>query len=151
MIDPASVTIFGPQEVIDTIKTVSTELVSKDNISQSFSVTVPLDMLEGQIRSNVKAVKVEVEVEKYTEMDVEVPIYANDSLRIRFFPESVSVKCLVAMRDYKVIVPENFAVAINMEQLKAMLPLLDVQLVTWPPTVQIISTRPDKVEYLIVQ
>ena len=151
MIDPSSVTIFGPQEVIDSIKLVRTELLSRDNVNQSFSATLPLDLLDGQIHSNTKEVKVEVQVEKYTEMDIEVPIKVADSLKVRFFPETMSVKCLVAMRDYASITPENFTVAVDRQQLKAMQPLLDVRLASWPPTVQILSTRPDKVEYLIVQ
>ena len=151
MLDPSSVTIFGPQEVIDSIKMVRTEQLSRDNVNQSFSATVPLNLLNGQIHSNTKEVKAEVQVEKYTEMDIEVPIKVADSLKMRFFPETMSVKCLVAMRDYASITPESFSVAIDRQQLKAMKPLLDVRLASWPPTVQILSTRPDKVEYLIVQ
>jgi len=151
MLDPSSVTIFGPQEIIDTIKVVRTKPLTMSNVSQNFSATVPLDLLEGQIRSNIKEVKAEVQVEKYTEMDVEVPIRVADSLRMRFFPETMSVKCLVAMRDYASITPESFTVALDNQQLKAMQPLLDVRLASWPPTVQILSTHPDKVEYLIVQ
>ena len=151
MLDPSSVTIFGPQEVIDSIKVVRTELLSRDNVNQSFSATVPLNLLDGQIHSDVKEVKADVQVEKYTEMDVEVPIKVADSLKMRFFPETMSVKCLVAMRDYASITPESFSVAVNPQQMQAMQPLLDVHLASWPPTVQILSTRPDKVEYLIVQ
>lgn len=150
MIDPSSVTIYGPQEVIDTIKTVRTEPLTMNNVSQNFDAILPLDLLGGCIHSNVEEVKVEVQVEKFTEMDVEVPI-KTDSLKMRFFPETMSVKCLVAMRDYASITPESFTVAVDKQQLKAMQPLLDVRLASWPPTVQIISTRPDKVEYLIVQ
>ena len=109
-LDPSSVTVYGPQEVIDTIKTVRTEPLIMNNVSQNFNVTLPLDL-----------------------------------------PETMTVKCLVAMRDYASITPENFAVAVDKQQLKAMQPLLDVRLASWPPTVQILSTRPDKVEYLIVQ
>ncbi len=151
MLDPSSVTIFGPQEVIDTIKTVRTEPLIMNNVSQNFSATLPLDLLGGQIHSDVKEVKAEVQVEKYTELDVEVPIKVSDSLKLRFFPETMSVKCLVAMRDYASISPESFSVAVDEQQLKAMQPLLDVRLASWPPTVQILATRPDKVEYLIVQ
>ncbi len=151
MLDPSSVTIFGPQDVIDTIKTVKTEWLSLTNVSQDFATTIPLDMLGGQIRSNIKEVKAEVRVEKFTEMDMEVPIHVNDSLRVRFFPETMSVKCLVAMKDYSSILPEHFSVAVDKQQLKDRQPLLDVRLASWPPTVQILSTRPDKVEYLIVQ
>jgi hypothetical protein len=151
MLDPSSVTIYGPQEVIDTIKTVRTEPLTMNNVSQNFSATVALDLLDGQIHSDVKEVKAEVQVEKYTERDVEVPIKVTNSLKMRFFPETMSVKCLVAMRDYASINPESFSVAIDEQQLKAMQPLLDVHLASWPPTVQILATRPDKVEYLIVQ
>lgn len=151
MLDPSSVTIFGPQEVIDSVNTVKTELLSMANVSGNVSATVPLDLLGGSIRSNVKQVKAEVQVEKFTETDIEVPIRMADSLRIRFFPETMFVKCLVAMKDYASISPENFSVAVDRQQLKAMQPLLDVRLAAWPPTVQILATRPNKVEYLIVQ
>ena len=151
MLDPSSVTIFGPQEIIDSIKLVRTELLSRDNVNQSFSATLSLDLLDGQIHSSIKEVKADVQVEKYTEMDIEVPIKMSDSLKVRFFPETMSVKCLVAMRDYASITPESFKVAVDKQQMQAMQPLLNVHLASWPPTVQIISTRPDKVEYLIVQ
>ena len=151
VLDPASVTIFGPQEVIDSITVVKTELLSMSNVSQNFTATVLLDLLGGRIKSNIKEVKAEVQVEKYTEMDVEVPIKVKGDVRVRFFPETMSVKCLVAVRDYASITPEHFRVAVDKRQMEAMQPLLDVRLASWPPTFQILSTRPDKVEYLIVQ
>lgn len=151
MLEPSSVTIFGPQETIDTIKVVRTQMLSKSGVNQNFTEAVPLNLMGGLIRSNVKEVKAEIQVEKFTEMDIEVPIAVADSLKVRFFPDKMTVKCLVAMRDYSSITPESFSVAVDMQQLKAMQPLLDVRLASWPPTVQVLSTRPDKVEYLIVQ
>lgn len=150
-IDPATVTIYGPEEIIDTVRAVRTVMVSKTNVSESFSESVPLDMLGGRIRCNTKEVRVTVEVEKYTEKDIEIPIRVADNPKLRFFPETLSVKCLVAMKDYATIVPEDFTVAIDKEQLEALQPLLDVRLASWPNTIQILSTHPDKVEYLIVQ
>ncbi len=150
-LDPASVTIYGPEEIIDTVNSVQTEMLSKPSVSETFSEMVGLDLLDGKIHSNTTEVNATIEVEKYTEVDIEVPIHAVDSLKVRFFPESMSVKCLVAMRDYASVNPESFSVAVDGEQLKAMQPLLDVRLASWPPTVQILSTHPDKVEYLIVQ
>lgn len=150
-LDPPTITIFGPQEVIDTVKSVKTVKVSKVNVSQSFRETVGLDLLGGKIRSDVKEVTVEVNVEKFTEKDVEVPIKVADSLRMRFFPETMKVKCLVAIKDYASIVPEDFSVAVDRRQLEALQPLLDVRLASWPQYVQVLRTSPDKVEYLIVQ
>ena len=150
-LDPASLTIFGPKEVIDTVKTVKTVMLSKMNVSQSFTEVVALDLLDGKIRSNVKETCAEVQVEKFTEMDVEVPIKIADSLKVRFFPEHMTVKCHVAMKDYASISPNDFSVVVDRQQLEALQPLLDVRLAAWPKTVQVLSTRPDKVEYLIVQ
>lgn len=151
MLEPSSVTIFGPQETIDTIKVVRTQILSKSGVNQNFTETVPLNLMDGLIRSNVKEVKAEIQVEKFTEMDIEVPIAVADSLKVRFFPDKMTVKCLVAMKDYAGISPEGFSVAVDMQQLKAMQPLLDVRLASWPNVVQVLGTRPDKVEYLIVQ
>jgi hypothetical protein len=150
-LDPASVTIYGPDEIIDTVRSIRTELFSRTNVGESFNASVALDLMDGKIHSNTTEVNATFEIDKFTEMDVEVPIKVSDSLKVRFFPETMSVKCLVAMRDYASIVPESFTVSVDGQQLKAMQPLLDVRLATWPPTVQILSTRPDKVEYLIVQ
>ena len=150
-IDQASVTIYGPEEVIDTVRAVRTLMVSKSNISEDFSESVGLDMLGGKIQSNTKEVRVTVEVEKYTEMDIEVPIRVADNLKLRFFPETISVKCLVAMKDYASIVTDDFTATVDKQQLEALQPLLDVSLTSWPKSVQILSTHPDKVEYLIIQ
>lgn len=150
-IDPSTITIFGPQEVIDTVKSIKTVKVSKVNVNQGFRETVGLDLLGGTVRSNVKEVTVEVNVEKFTEKDIEVPIKVSGGLRVRFFPETMKVKCLVAIKDYASIVPEDFSVAVDRQQLENLQPLLDVRLASWPQYVQVLSTSPDKVEYLIVQ
>jgi hypothetical protein len=150
-LDPASVTIYGPREIIDTVMSVRTEKISKMNVSQGFSEIVALDLLGGQIHSNTREVKADVQVEKFTETDVKVPIKLTDSLKVRFFPEAMTVKCLVAIKDYASIAPENFSVAVDKKQLETLQPLLDVRLAAWPNTIQILSTTPDKVEYLIVQ
>lgn len=151
ILDPASVTIYGPEEVIDTVKTVQTALLAKSNVSQDFIETVELDLRDGIIRSNTKLAKVSVEVQKYTETEVSVPFAVADSLNLRLFPETMTVKCLVAIKDYASLAPENFRTQVNLSQLQALQPLLDVRLVSWPQNVQVLETKPDKVEYIIVQ
>ena len=63
----------------------------------------------------------------------------------------MTVKCLVAIKDYASVVPENFRVEPDMEQLKTRQPLLDLHLVIWPQHIQVLETSPDKVEYIIVE
>ena len=151
ILDPSSVTVYGPEETIDTLKSVQTVLVTKNNVGQEFSEMVALDLPEGKIQSNTKSVKVTINVVKFTETDIKVPISTPDSLKLRLFPEEMTVKCLVAIKDYASMTPENFRVVPDMEQLKARQHLLDLHLVKWPQYIQVLETSPDKVEYIIVQ
>lgn len=151
ILEPSSVTVFGPEEILDTLKSVLTQKLVKIGVSESFSETVALNLYDGRIRSNSETVKATVDIEKYTETDYKVPILPPEGIRARFFPEAMTVKCLVAIKDYASLSPEGFRVEIDTMQLKALQPLLDVRLKTWPRYVQVLGTSPDKVEYLIVQ
>ena len=151
VLEPSSITVYGPADVVDTLKSVTTQLLSKSNVSEGFTEMVPLDLLDGLIRSEVTAVSATVQVEKFTEADVAVPVAQPDKVHVRFFPETVTVKCLTAIKDYPNLTPDLFRVEVDKTQLKDLQPLLDVQLVSWPQYVQVLNTTPEKVEYLIVQ
>ena len=151
VLEPSSITVYGPADVIDTLKSVSTMKLNKSNVNESFTEMVPLDLLNGLIRSEVTAVSAKVQVEKFTETDVAVPIAQPEHVHVRFFPETVTVKCLTAIKDYPNLTPDLFRVEVNKTQLKELQSLLDVELVSWPQYVQVLNTKPEKVEYLIVQ
>ena len=151
VLEPSSITVYGPVDVIDTLKSVSTQLLHKINVSESFTEMVPLDLLGGIIRSEVTSVSAAVQVEKFTEADVIVPVAQPDKVRVRFFPEAVTVKCLTAIKDYPNLTPDLFRVEVDKDQFKDLQPLLDVKLTLWPQYVQVLNTTPEKVEYLIVQ
>ncbi len=151
VLEPSSITIYGPADVIDTLKSVSTLKLNKSNVNESFTETVSLDLLNGMIRSEVTAISATVQVEKFTEAEVAVPVAQPDSVHVRFFPETVTVKCLTAIKDYPNLTPDLFRVEVNNTQLNDLQPLLDVELVSWPQYVQVLNTKPEKVEYLIVQ
>ena len=151
VLDPSSITVYGPAEFIDTLRAVNTEKISKMNVSESFTEAVPLNLLGGKLRSNTTMVKATVQVEKYTETDVKVPVALPEAQQIRFFPDALTVKCLVAIKDYASINTDDFRVVIDTAQLHALQPLVDVRLVSWPQYVQVLGVTPDKLEYLIVQ
>ncbi|MBQ6770043.1 MAG: YbbR-like domain-containing protein [Bacteroidales bacterium] len=151
ILDPAMVTVFGPEDVIDTVRTVKTELLTLSNASESFSAMVPLLLRDGQVQCATKEVKASIRVEKFTETEVMVPIALPDTLRLRLFPDAMTVKCLVAIKDFGSLTPDNFSAVFDAQQFEARQPLLDVRLTAWPQTVQVIETKPNKVEYIIVQ
>ena len=81
---------------------------------------------------------------------VEVPVTVTDSLHVRFFPETMNVKCMVPVRDFPSLSPTSFRALADTAQLHRHQPLLDVKLVQVPKHILVVKTEPDQVEYLIV-
>lgn len=148
---PASLTVYGPKNVLDTMTAVYTATLHAVNVSEDIVQALPLNFYDGAVRSDVTQVEVLVEIEQFTEIDVEVPVMIAGSTNLRFFPEVMKVKCLVPIRDYASISGASFQVMADKEQLRQRQPLLDIKLVKIPEHVQVLKTEPDQVEYLIVK
>lgn len=149
-VEPSKITVFGPKNILDTLTVVHTRPLRAENANEDFQRVLNLDLYDGSIRSEIETVEVFVDLERYTEMDVEVPVTLPDTLAVRFFPETMTVKCLVAIKDYGSITPSSFVVEADTSQLHQLNPLLDIRLVTVPNHVQVLKTEPNKVEYLII-
>lgn len=148
---PSSITVYGPKNMLDTMTAVHTSTLHAVNASEDIVQTLAVDLYDGAVRSNVTSVEVLVDVEQYTEIDIEVPVKATDPRNLRFFPETVKVKCLVPMKDYATINGASFQVQADTEQLHQLQPLLDIKLVQVPQHVQVLKIEPEQVEYLIVK
>lgn len=147
---PSTITVYGPKNMLDTMTAVYTATLHAVNASEDVVQTLALDLYDGAVRSDVTAVEVLVDVEQYTEIDIEVPVKATDRRNLRFFPETVRVKCMVPIKEYASINGALFLVLADTAQLHQLQPLLDVKLVQVPENVQVLKTEPEQVEYLIV-
>lgn len=150
-VTPDRVTVYGPKNLLDTLSKVWCQPVTALDVGETFQRTVSLDLMDGAIRCDVDRVDVVVPVERYTERDLEVPVEADDSLELRFFPETVKLKCMIPIRDYAAIGPASFQVVADTAQLHRLQPLLDVRLVKEPAHVQVLRMEPAQVEYLIIE
>lgn len=150
-VSPQSVTIYGSERIIDTINHVKTLRITKDNVSSGFKETIGLDLLDGRIRSKTTEAVVSVDVERYTEKTINVRIEEEKDIKLRYFPEEVSVKCLVAIRDFKNLDDKELKVEIDRKQLQERRQLLNVQLTKYPQGVRPIKIEPEKIEYIIIQ
>lgn len=147
---PDHVTVFGPKNMLDTLTQINTLPLQATNLSGPLHSVLALDLYDGAIRSEVSEVTVGIDVEQYTETDIEVPVSISDSLELRFFPEKIRLKCMVPIRDFAGITPQSFLVQADTTQLHRLQPLLDVRLLRVPDYVQVIKMEPTQVEYLII-
>ena len=150
LIEPAVLTVYGPKSVLDTMSFIGTEPFVATGANADLIKSLSIDYCGGAVRGAETTVQVTVRVEQYTETVVEVPVTVTDSLHVRFFPETMSVKCMVPIRDFANLSPAAFRVLADTAQLHRRQPLLDIKLVQVPEHIQVVKTEPEQVEYLIV-
>ena len=105
LIEPDTVKITGPKRILDTIKTVKTRYRKIKGVNETLTRSISLSTSK-EYSISVKKVVLTVPVEQFTEAEFKVPVKIlnePDSINIKIFPDIVTVKCLVAVSDYKKI------------------------------------------------
>lgn len=146
---PDSATIFGASKDIQDIQYLQTEVVNKKNVNQNIETNAKL-ALKDNIQCDINEVEIVVNVEKYTEAEVEVPITIPDETQLHLFPNKVKIRYIVAIKDYPIINDISFKVTIDPEGI-FLNETLPVKLLLYPNNTQIISINPEEVEYIVVQ
>lgn len=149
-ITPNTVVVYGPPKTIDTLSTVYTKKFEKSDVNKNINETVALDLLDGLIKTDSTNVRVSISIEKFTELNIEVPITKSPKANIRVLPETVMVKSMVPMSEYNYIKPEMFNIGIDETQIGKE-QIIDVVVKKIPDNVTISSIKPEQVEYLIVK
>lgn len=146
---PDSATVFGTSKDIQDIQYLQTEVVNRKNVNQNIDTKAKL-ALKDNIQCDVNEVEIVVNVEKYTEAEVEVPITIPDETQLHLFPNKVKIRYIVAIKDYPIINDISFKVTIDPEGI-FLNETLPVKLLLYPNNTQIISINPEQVEYIVVQ
>lgn len=151
IITPDSVDIFGYENIIDTISAITTEPIAASNVSRDFSKTVSINLLDGLVNSTTETVDVFFDVEPFTEANYEVKVRSLSDENVRFFPEQVTIKCMVPLKDYPSINNGSFTIMIDEDQLANHDQLLRYRIANQPSNVNIIKCEPEEIEYIIIQ
>lgn len=120
-ITPDSVLILGPENIVDTISSVSTVEYKSENITENINTTLAInvpDPLVNKITFQVKKIDINIKVEKFSEKIIEVPITVNnvpDNLSVRTFPPTTNILVKTALKDLKNITASDFIVSCNYE------------------------------------
>ena len=146
---PDSITIYGSVDDVNRTKEIKTGIITAKNVNQNVVTKAKID-LDEKLSADINEVEVSVNVEKYTEAEVTVPITIPGNRNIHLYPNKASVRYIVAMKDYAIINNLSFkAIADTTDML--FNDVLPVELVLYPNNTQIIGIDPKEVEYIIVQ
>ncbi|MCY1722917.1 hypothetical protein OU798_21400 [Prolixibacteraceae bacterium Z1-6] len=148
---PQMVKITGPATSIDTINFLFTE--EKEFNDLDASIERNLKILHPPKTTIVpEKVLLKINVEKFTEKDVKVPIQILNKpadVNIKLFPSEVVVKCLVGLSEFENISPDKFQAVVDYESIGNGNPNLAVIIRSKPVFIELLRYKPETIEYLI--
>ncbi|HOW08663.1 MAG TPA: YbbR-like domain-containing protein [Bacteroidales bacterium] len=151
-VSPDTVTVKGPKRIVDTIHFITTRYRRIKSINESETIAIGLESIRGLSFSS-KKVHVTIPVEQFTEAEFRVPVKllnSPDSVNVRIFPDMVTVKCMVAVSDYRKIreVPFDAVIDLSEAALNSS-EKLQVGLRNIPPFISSLRVSPAKVDFLL--
>jgi len=150
---PAKVTVYGPERILDTLKHLYTRSFSLEDLSGKQIVkTTVLNPDPKLLKLYPEHVKIQLDVEKYTERTLQVPVDVSGiHPRLRTFPLEVTVYFNVFIRDYEKIHARQFRVVPNLKNIDLhQVKKLRLELVSAPKQVSNVRLNPAEVEFIIL-
>jgi hypothetical protein len=151
-VTPAYVTVTGDSLDLKKMDTVYTYFINLRDVHQNFTSPIQLKKPYSSVNYNVKDVQLSFNVDKLIESSVKIPIQVMNNPgteTIKLLPGSITIKYLVAMKDYENINENSFKAVVNYEHIKEKQSNLQVEIIREPSEVKIIKIIPNTISYLI--
>jgi len=152
---PDSVTLSGPNSMLENYTGWPTTLLSLKNLKNTVTRPIPLQPNNTpQIKLSASVVQVHIPVEQFTEKSIFVPVMvkgAPDSLKV--FPNKVKTNFVVGLSQYDSISEKNFRLEVDLKgvpinQSNNTAPILLTQ---QPTEVKHVQFSPKSVQFLFVK
>lgn len=152
VVEPQEVTLYGYQEIIDSIQYVNTHPITATQLKDTLRTQASL-ALPNHCKSNPKEVRITAPVEFYTEGKQIIPITVMgtpENLQVRTFPSEVEVTYMAGFSRFKSIIPADFSVIIQYNDLiSSNNNTQNLTIDKYPTHVIKPKLKPDKVQWII--
>lgn len=157
IVDPQYAKISGSEAAVSKIHFVKTLPLRFENLSMNINQFVNFEMPQTKDFIEVEPFQtlVSLQVEKYTEAEIDVPIdkkNAPQGIRVKLFPEKVKIYYMVALKDFKRIEAGMFSCMVDLSGIREFSgKRINVEVTTQPSYIKIIRIVPPDVEYIILK
>jgi len=149
---PDSVTVKGPNTVLDTLKAIYTKQQRFQGLNKNLQRNIALIEPDGLSIAKKKVV-MNIPVSKFTEATIEVPIipiHVPDSLELKTFPRTVNLSYMVSLNNYEKVVPGDFRLEVDYQSISNLLgQRLQVKLRSIPPEAHSVKFSPGNIEFIL--
>lgn len=153
-VEPDSVVLFGPQELLDSIKSWSTETLELSNLKQPVTKTLKLISPQDElIKLSTYSALIDIEVEEFTEKVIELPIQivsktGNPINDYQALPESARIYVIIPLSMYDLPSIDEFKLVAEIDQrkMKTANNKVGLKLALYPGYVKTFKIHPNTVD-----
>jgi len=154
IIEPSYVTVYGGQQILDSLTSIKTTFTEIKKINTTTTQTVHLEK-PATIAIAPQTVNITIPIEEFTEKVLEVPVICTDipsEFTVRIFPAIVKVTCNIPLSRYKDLSADQFAISIPFTDLEQNTSgSISIQLSQKPDWIKSPTITPNKIEFILEQ
>lgn len=155
VVNPDSITISGPSEILNQIKFVETELLSLSKVDKSVAEKVKVQSPNQEIISiNPKEVSVQLQVAEYSQVLYILPVEVINlppNLEIKLVPKTISLTFDIGVEEFSEISKDNFRIVCDFSKRNKDENFLIPELDKKPKSAININFDPKKIDYLMFE
>lgn len=152
-LEPDSVTVSGPKNILDTLQKVQTKSLKINNISQDVKGTIKLNTSKlDKLNFYRKEVNYSLRTDKFTEGKAVIPvelINVPENLNVVIFPKEVTIYYQVSLKQFDKITPSGFKVIADFKKASNSDGYLLAQIVKKPQLVNNVRLNEQKIQFII--
>jgi hypothetical protein len=153
-VSPDSITVSGPDNVVNAIHFIYTELISFTNLTDTVTMDFKLKPVKS-LTYSVQKVKVTIPVDRFTEVENNLPVQSinvPDSLTMIAIPGQVKVTYHICLSNYPYILHNPLLPRINYKDINLTNSgRLTVFLADTPRVISNVRINPHEIEFLITR
>lgn len=146
---PDSIEIFAIRQVLDTLKSITTEKATYKNLRNKIADSLRLIFNHPSMSATTNKVLVYQQVEQFTETKLVVNIDPLEGLAVKLFPNQTQLILNVAVKDFNKLNAADFQVEVDTSGLARRSDWLYLKVSRLPDGIQLVRMEPQKVEYLL--
>lgn len=119
-IRPDTITVYGPQSIVDTMKAVYTKPTDLGTINDNHVHSLEINTFKN-LRYSKTSILVEIPMEKYTETNLKIAvniINVPEKLKVRVMPSEVSVSFKVPLSDFSEVKASDFVATVDFKDIQ---------------------------------
>ena len=152
-LNPEKITIYGDQNVLDSLTEISTELLKLDNVFENTSIKVDLIIPEG-LQTKETELSVTINVEQFIEQKMTQKVKVENlkkGFTLKLFPNEISATIRLPKSKYNFLKTDFLNITVDASELDENTKRLKVQINNLPSFVKLERLYPQEVEFLLIK